>query len=74
MTTKLHQQIIKRIKALAPGVGAEVIAQNRHLVVELSRPGVESRRMPIACSPKNKGFTFRQAVAQAARLLQLEKP
>lgn len=71
MTTHIHRRIFKGIKALAEGATVVVLRHERHVVIEVARPGVTPRHMSLASSPKNEEHAIRNAISQACKLLEI---
>ena len=71
MTTHIHRRIFKGIKALATGATVTVLRQGCHLIIEVARPGVTPRHLPLAVSPKNEEHAIRNAINQARKLLEI---
>lgn len=71
MTVALHRRIVKGIKALADDVSVVVLRQRKHCIIEVSRPGITSRRMPLAVSPAQEEYSIRNSINQARKLLEI---
>lgn len=71
MATDIHRRIIKGIKALDEEVTVKIVRTRKHVILEVARPGVESRHIPTATSPKDNDYAVINAINQARKVLRI---
>ena len=70
--TNVQRHVIKGIKALAPEVTVKIVRARRHVILEVARPGVKPRHLPIAGSPRDDYHAIVNTVNQARKALGLK--
>ncbi len=73
MATDIHRRMIKGIKALDEGVTVKIVRTRKHVIFEVARPGVESRHIPTATSPRDDDYAVINAINQARKALGIPK-
>lgn len=69
----LLRRTLRGIKGLAPNVRAEVLRQNKHIVLGVERPGHKGK-VTMSLSPSVEDHAVLNAINDARRALNLEKP
>lgn len=73
-TLAVRRRVTKGIQALAPEVTVKIVRARKHVILEIARPGIKPRHLPLASSPNDDAHAIINTINQARKALNLKQP